>query len=183
MITILGAGGSIGDELAPLLHARNQPFRLVGRKPRQTPGATETIAADLTDKDQTIRAVAGSSIVYLLVGLKYDHKVWAEMWPRIMANTIEACKVSGAKLIFFDNVYMYGKVRGTMTEETPFNPCSKKGEVRAKIATSLINEWKAGALTAMIARAADFYGPETPNALPNVLVFEPFNKNQKASWF
>jgi nucleoside-diphosphate-sugar epimerase len=69
-----------------------------------------------------------------------------------------------------------------MTEETPFNPCSKKGEVRAKIATSLINEWKAGALTAMIARAADFYGPETPNGLPNVLVFEPFAKNQKASW-
>ena len=101
------------------------------------------ISADLSDKDQTIRAVAGSSIAYLLVGLKYDHKLWTEMWPRIMANTIEACKRSGAKLIFFDNVYMYGKVSGTMTEETPFNPCSKKGEVRAKIATSLINEWKA----------------------------------------
>jgi len=79
-------------------------------------------------------------------------------------------------------VYMYGKASGTMTEETPFNPCSKKGEVRAKIATSLINEWKAGAFTAMIARAADFYGPETPNGLPNVLVLEPFAKNQKASW-
>jgi diadenosine tetraphosphatase ApaH/serine/threonine PP2A family protein phosphatase len=77
---------------------------------------------------------------------------------------------------------MYGKVSGTMTEETPFNPCSKKGEVRAKIATSLMNEWKTGALTAMIARAADFYGPETPNGLPNFLVFEPFTKNQKASW-
>ena len=99
-----------------------------------------------------------------------------------MANTIEACKRSGAKLIFFDNVYMYGKVSGMMTEETPFNPCSKKGEVRAKIATSLINEWKAGALTAMIARAADFHGPETPNGLPNALVFEPLAKNQKASW-
>jgi nucleoside-diphosphate-sugar epimerase len=69
-----------------------------------------------------------------------------------------------------------------MTEETPFNPCSKKGEVRAKIATSLINEWKDGGLTAMIARAADFYGPETPNGLPNVLVFDPLAKNQKGSW-
>jgi nucleoside-diphosphate-sugar epimerase len=55
-------------------------------------------------------------------------------------------------------------------------------EVRTKIATPLINEWKAGALTAMIARAADFYGPETPNGLPNVLVFEPLAKNRKASW-
>jgi hypothetical protein len=78
-----------------------------------------------------------------------------------MANTIEACKRSYAKVVLFD---------------------SKKGEVRAKIATALIDEWKAGALTAMIARAADFYGPGTPNGLPNVLVFGPFAKNQKASW-
>src|SRR4029453_9850103 len=87
-----------------------------------------------------------------------------------------------AKLVFFDNVYMYGRVNGAKAEETPLNPCSKKGEVRAKIATALIDEWKAGALTAMIARAADFYGPETPNGPPNVLVFGPFAKNQKASW-
>jgi len=182
MITILGAGGVIANEVVKLLTARNQPFRLVARHARPLPGATEVISADLSEKDQAIHAVAGSSSVYLLVGLKYDHKLWAEMWPRIMANTIEACKRSGAKLIFFDNVYMYGKASATMTEETPFNPCSKKGEVRANIATSLINEWKAGALVAMIARAADFYGPETPSGLPNVLVFEPFVKNQKASW-
>ncbi len=182
MITILGAGGVISDEVVKLLSARQQPFRLVSRQARPSPGATEVISADLSDKDQTICAVAGSDVVYLLVGLKYDHKIWAEMWPRIMANTIEACKRSGAKLVFFDNVYMYGKVRGKMTEETPFNPCSRKGEIRAKIATTLINEWKAGAVTAMIARAADFYGPEARNSLPTALVFDPLAKNQKASW-
>ena len=73
-----------------------------------------------------------------------------------------------AKLVFFDNLYMYGQVNGAMTEETPFNSCSKKREVRAEIATALKDEWKAGALTAMIARAADFYGPETPNGLPTL---------------
>ena len=66
MITILGAGGAIGNELATLLAAQNQPFRLVGRNPRAAPGATEALDADLTDKDQTIRTVAGSSLVYLL---------------------------------------------------------------------------------------------------------------------
>ncbi len=182
MITILGAGGAIGNELIKLLAVKNQPFRLVGRNPKPTPGATETLAADLTDKDQTIRAVAGSSVVHLLVGLKYDHKVWQEVWPRVMSNTIEACKRAAAKLLFFDNVYMYGKVSGPMTEETPFNPCSKKGEIRAKIATTLINESKSGGLVAMIARSADFYGPDTRNGVPNLLVFEPFAKKQKASW-
>jgi len=182
MITILGAGGAIGNELVKLLAARNQPFRLVGRNPREAPGAAKTLAADLTDRGQTIRAVAGSSVVHLLVGLQYDHKVWQEMWPRVMSNAIEACKRASAKLIFFDNVYMYGKVSGPMTEETPFNPCSKKGEIRAQIATTLINEWRSGALTGMIARAADFYGPDTRNGVPNVLVFEPFARKQKASW-
>lgn len=181
MITILGAGGTISDGLATLLAARKQPFRLVSRHRRNFPGATQIISADLSDRDQTINAAAGSSIVHLLVGLKYDHKLWAEMWPRIMANTIEACKRASARLIFFDNVYMYGRVSGSMTEETPFNPCSKKGEIRAKIATTLIKEWKAGNLTAMIARAADFYGPNTPNGIHNVLVFEAFAKRKKAS--
>jgi len=100
MITILGAGGAIGNELVKLLATRKQPFRLVGRNPRNVIGAAETVSADITDQEQTIRAVAGSSVVHLLVVLKYDHRLWAEMWPRIMANTIEACKRAGARLVY-----------------------------------------------------------------------------------
>jgi nucleoside-diphosphate-sugar epimerase len=180
MVTILGAGGAISDELVKLLAARKEPFRLVGRNPVSRPGAAELVSADLSDKDQTVRAVAGSSVVFLLAGLKYDHKLWAEMWPRIMANTIEACKRAQARLIFFDNVYMYGKAPGAMTEETPFHPCSRKGEVRAKIASQLIDEWRGGNLKAMIARSADFYGPGVKNGIPNVMVFEPMSKKQAA---
>jgi nucleoside-diphosphate-sugar epimerase len=182
VITILGAGGAISDQLVKLLGERKQPFRLVGRNPRMVTGAAEIRPADLSDLSQTVDAVKGSNVVYLLVGLKYDHRIWAETWPRIMANTIEASKRAGAKLVFFDNVYMYGKVKGTMTEETPFHPSSKKGEIRARIALSLVNEWKSGSVTAMIARAADFYGPEARNSVPNLLVFDPLSKNQRASW-
>jgi len=182
MITIHGAGGVIGDELAKLLAARNQPFRVVARHPRMVPGAAETVAADLADLDQTVRAVAGSSVVHLVVGLKYDLKVWRELWPRIMSNTIEACKRAGAKLIFFDNAYMYGRVNGPMTEQTAFNPCSRKGEVRAKIASELIAAWQSGSLTGMIARSVGFYGPDPRNSVANILVFEPLAKKQTASW-
>ncbi len=121
-------------------------------------------------------------MVCLLAGLKYDLAVWRELWPRIMANTIEACKRAQARLIFFDNVYMYGRVKGPMTEQTPYAPCSKKGAVRAEIATALMDEVKAGNLTAMIARSADFYGPNTKNGVPNVLVFESFARGARASW-
>jgi nucleoside-diphosphate-sugar epimerase len=189
MITILGAGGAISKELTKRLAERGQAFRLVSRKAHDTaaepgtPKSAEVMAADVSDREQTIRAVAGSSLVYLLVGLKYDHNVWAELWPRIMANTIEACKRAGAKLIFFDDVYMYGRVEGPMTEETPFNPASKKGEVRAKIAQMLIDAWKNGSITAIIARCADFYGPGARLGVGNVLVFDTLARGRKAMWF
>jgi nucleoside-diphosphate-sugar epimerase len=182
MQTILGAGGAVGTELVrELAHAR-QSVRLVGRNPKPVPGARAVASADISNLDQTISAVSGSSVVYLLVGLKYDISVWRELWPRIMGNAIEACKRANAKLIFFDNVYMYGKVSGPMTEDTPFNPCSRKGEIRAQIATTLLDEVRAGKLNAMIARSADFYGPHTRTGVPNILVFDNFAKRSKASW-
>jgi nucleoside-diphosphate-sugar epimerase len=182
MITILGAGGAIGNALVVELAARNERIRLVGRRPKPVAGVTETVAADVSDPGQTVSAVAGSSVVHLLVGLKYDVREWRELWPRIMDNAIEACKRAGAKLIFFDNVYMYGRVAGVMTEDTPFNPCSRKGEIRARIATTLLNEMSAGNLTALIARSADFYGPDNRTSVANLLVFDKFAQGKKALW-
>jgi nucleoside-diphosphate-sugar epimerase len=182
MQTILGAGGAIGTELVKELAHAGQPVRLVGRNPKRVQGATEALSADISDRDQAIRAVSGSRVVHLLVGLKYDHRVWRELWPRIMSNAIEACKRANSKLIFFDNVYMYGKVSGPMTEETPFNPCSEKGQIRAQIATTLLNEIKAGRLTALIARSADFYGPDARTSVASVLVFGKFAKGARAAW-
>jgi nucleoside-diphosphate-sugar epimerase len=45
-----------------------------------------------------------------------------------------------------------------------------------------MNEVKAGGLIAMIARSADFYGPNTQHSVPNILVFEPFAKGGTAQW-
>jgi nucleoside-diphosphate-sugar epimerase len=182
MQTILGAGGTIGTALARELVNSRRQVRLVGRNPERLEGVGEVVSADLSNLDQTIKAVSGSAVVYLVAGLKYDVRVWREHWPRIMGNAIEACKRANAKLVFFDNVYMYGKVIGPMTEETPFNPCSEKGEVRARIATTLLDEIKAGRLHAIIARSADFYGPHAPTSVASLLVFDKLAKGAKASW-
>jgi nucleoside-diphosphate-sugar epimerase len=182
MVTVLGAGGAIGSELVKELSARDEPIRLVSRNPKLIPGAAEAMAADLSKLDDAVKAVSGSRVAFLVVGLKYDLKVWRELWPPIMHNAIEACKRFNTRLVFFDNVYMYGKVDGAMTEETPFHPCSKKGEIRAQVATALLNEMHAGRLAALIARSADFYGPQVLTALPNILVFDKFAKGTKAMW-
>ena len=95
LTTILGAGGTISNELVKLLSAQGTPLRLVSRKPGAAQPGMETLAADISDPEQAIRAVAGSSVVHLLLGLRYDLKEWQELWPRIMANTIEGCKRAG----------------------------------------------------------------------------------------
>jgi nucleoside-diphosphate-sugar epimerase len=182
MHTILGAGGAIGIELVSHLAKKGLRIRLVRRSRVVAGGAHQVVSADLANLDQTISTVAGSEVVYLLVGLKYDLRIWQELWPRIMNNVIEACKRANAKLVFFDNVYAYGKVVGPMTERTPFNPCSRKGEIRAKIATTLLNEITNGSLTALIARSADFYGPSVQTSVANRLILDKFAEGAKASW-
>ena len=117
------------------------------------------------------------------MGLPYRYSTWRKLWPLIFDNTIEACKKTGTKLIFFDNVYMYGKTEGPMTEETPYDPCSRKGDLRARLATQLMSEVRKGNITAMIARSADFYGTRTgKTSIPDILVFQKLRQAAKAQW-
>ena len=180
--TILGAGGSIGNSLTNELLKSNESVRLVSRSNYSLKGA-ESFKADISSYEETSNSVEGSDIVYLLAGLPYDRKVWSESWPKIMKNVIDACKNHNAKLIFFDNVYMYGRVEGKMNESTPYFPSSIKGEIRATVANMLNNEMKHNNLQAIIARSADFYGPYATNS--SVLYFlaiDKMMKNKKAQW-
>ncbi|RFS26833.1 NAD-dependent epimerase/dehydratase family protein [Chitinophaga silvatica] len=183
LYTILGAGGVIANELVKSLVANQKQVRLVSRSPKPYGGVTDIMPANLTVAEEVNRAVAGSSVVFLTAGLQYNIKVWERDWPVIMTNVINACKAAGARLIFFDNVYSYGLVSGPMTEETPNNPSSKKGKVRAAIAEQLMNEVKAGNITATIARSADFYGPNADKTgFLNFLIIDKFKKNGTAMW-
>jgi len=182
MQTILGSSGVIGKELAKALPQYTNKIRLVSRNPKKVNEGDELIKANLFDAGETLKAVAGSEVVYLTVGLQYDINVWRRDWPVIMTNVINACKKYNSKLVFFDNVYSYGKADGWMTEQTPAKPDSEKGKVRAKLNEMIMNEVKQGNLKAIIAKAADFYGPETPLSFVNIMVFENFRKGKKAQW-
>lgn len=183
MQTILGSSGIIGTELAKALPKYTDKIRLVSRNPKRVNPTDQLIVADLTNPQQVFSAVDGSDVVYLTVGLQYKISIWQKQWPLIMQNVIDACKTHKAKLVFFDNVYTYGLVNGWMKEDTRVNPISKKGEVRAQIAQMIMSEVERGNLDAIIARAADFYGPNTPLSFATVTVFDNFKKGKKAQWF
>jgi nucleoside-diphosphate-sugar epimerase len=183
MHTILGAGGPVANALARELANNNETIRLVSRKEIKTSGKNQSWKkADLLNFDEILEASKGSDVIYLAAGLVYNKKIWAEQWPVIMQNYINLGKETGARLIFFDNVYSYGLVDGPMLETTPYNPVSKKGEIRARIATKLMEEAKAGNIRASVARGADFYGTESGNGVLDVMVLSKLAKNQKIQW-
>lgn len=182
MQTILGANGVIAQELSRELVAYTTDIRQVSRHPRKVNLGDTTCAADLLDAKATADAVAGSQVVYLVVGLQYNTAIWQTQWPRVMRNVIDACQQHGARLVFFDNVYAYGRVDGVMTEATPFNPCSKKGEVRAQVARMLLDEIGKNKLQAMIVRAADFYGPGALHSFLHSAVFERLKAGKSPQW-
>ncbi len=183
MQTILGAGGAIGIPLAKELSSYTNKVRLVARNPKKINETDELIAGDITGKDFVNKAVAGSEVVYLTVGLVYNIKVWKHQWPVIMANTIDACVLNHAKLVFVDNVYAYAKTEVEhMTEDCRIAPETKKGKVRAQLIQMIEDAIKNRNLTAIIARSADFYGADAKTSLLQISVVDKFKKGQKPFW-
>lgn len=184
MQTILGAGGAIGTETAKALAGYTNEIRLVSRNPKKVNPGDELFKADLLNAEEVIKAVKGSSIVYLTAGLNYNKEVWKREWPLIMKNVINACIKHKAKLVFFDNMYMYDPQHlGQMTEETPVNPVSVKGKVRAELNKMIFEQVNQGKLKALVARCADYYGPgEINTSMLSQTVINPLKNGKKANW-
>lgn len=183
MQTILGSGGAIGIPLAKELKNYTDKVRLVARHPKKVNESDELFPADLMNAEQVNKAVEGSDVVYLTVGLKYSIKTWQKEWPVIMSNTINACIKHNARLVFVDNVYAYAPDEiPHMTEESQIAPKTKKGKVRAQLLNMIFDSIKKNGLTALVARSTDFYGPNVKTGFLNLMVFDKFKKKQKANW-
>ena len=180
MQTILGINGSTGQEIAKNLSAKGIKVRGVSR--REFLGNWEHIKADVLDFESLKKATEGSDVVYCCVGLEYNIKVWRRDWPIVIENIIAACLATNAKLVFVDNVYMYGQVQGNMTEQTPMLPTSEKGKVRKIVAEKLLDAFKNRGLKGCIARSADFYGPDCPNSMFTETVIKNVLKGKTMQW-
>jgi nucleoside-diphosphate-sugar epimerase len=185
---VLGAGGGTGSAVARELVRLGRRVRVVTRKGRsgigggaQPPASFEEVAADVTDDGQLRRAVEGAAVVYHAAQPPYRR--WAEEFPEMNRAIVAATGAAGAKLVFVDNLYMYGPIDGPITEESPTRPASKKGRVRAAMADELLAAHRAGVLRVTIGRASDYYGPGGPGSAVGERLFRAVLAGKKAQWF
>ena len=186
---VIFGSGQVGRPLAQLLLDAGKRVRVVKRSPGGAPPAAEVMQGDATDADFCAQAAQGAKTLYHCMNPPYDSKLWAELAPRYMENLIAAASRTGARLVTLDNVYMLGRPNGQpLDEDTPPNPCSRKGEIRARAAERLFAAHLNGDVLATTGRASDFYGPGGtltylgdpfwPAALAGKRVMTPFNPDQ-----
>lgn len=196
--TVLGATGATGKAVIAELERQNLPnssIRAVARNIKSTEYDDKNIEitnADLLDLSQTKEAIKDSSYVYLCVGLPYRSDVWEKDWLITMKNVVTACQENDSKLIFLDNIYMYGNdvdknntknsnqnlLQNPITENHPQFPSSRKGKARKETADYLLQAMKEKKIKAVIARSADFYGQYATNSLMYVSFLENMLKNK-----
>jgi nucleoside-diphosphate-sugar epimerase len=172
-----GAGGAVVSELAGGGHR----VRAVSRRPApELPEGVEQLAADAADPAQARTACEGAAVVYHCAQPPYER--WAAEFPTLTATIADAAAGAGARLVYADNLYAYGPVDGSLTEDLPWRATTKKGRVRALMAERLLAAHRSGTLQVAIGRSSDYYGPGGANSVVGDILFGAAARGERARW-
>lgn len=175
---VLGAG-QIGSRLVELLRAKGLRVRQVRRNASTTDAAV--IRGDIRDLDFARAATAGASVVYDCMNPAYHR--WAQELLPMGAGALHGAKHAGARLVALDCLYMYGRPEGAMSEGSPLQPCSKKGELRVQLGELRLAADRRGDVPVAIGRASDFFGADLPNSMWNGRFFTRILAGKKGECF
>jgi nucleoside-diphosphate-sugar epimerase len=157
---VLFGGGQVGQPLARILLGRGKRVRIVKRSAAGVPEGAELVQGDAKNLKFCVDAAREAATVYHLMNPPYYARIWAELLPGYMENLIAAAGKNGARLVVLDNVYMLGRPQGKpLDEDTPPRQCSRKGEVRARVAERMWEAHRRGDVRVTTGCASDFYGP------------------------
>jgi nucleoside-diphosphate-sugar epimerase len=174
--------GSLGLAVMREALRRGHRVRGVSRSGKaELPAGAESARGDASDPSSTREVCKGADAVHVCAAPAYTD--WQLFLP-MQTSIVEGAAAAGARLISSENVYMYGRVEGPMTEDTAWNPCSRKGEIRAAMNRALLDAHAAGKLRVALARAPDYYGPAaTATTIYGERVFWPALKGKPAQVF
>lgn len=172
--------GPVGCWTARSLVDRGLPVRAVNRsgvRPGLLPEEVELVKADVTEPAKAVDAAAGATTVYQALNPAYDK--WHELFPALQAGALAAAKVSGARYVSIENLYMYDS-SAVMTEDARVAPVSKKGELRRRMADDVAAAHREGVVSAVQLRSADYCGPGVTESAAGDLVVGRLLAGKKA---
>ena len=151
---VIGAGGGTGSAVVRELAGRDLRVRAVTRSGKgDVPEGVEQVAADVGTPEGARQACEGAAVVYHCAQPPYTK--WVELFGPMTDAILAGAAAVGAKLVFADNLYVYGPPDGRMTEDTPQRARGKEGRVRIEMANALLRAHADGRLLVTIGRASD----------------------------
>ena len=160
---ILGAG-PLGAAIASLLRdagAESTLHSVMGNRAYDMPG-TSPPELDGLDVDGMSEVCEGAEVIYLCLNAHYVD--WYELFRPRLEAAIEVAARVGAKLVYHDSVYVYGKTNSALTEDMPMAATTRKGSLRAQMAELFLDAARSGRIQGVIGRTADMYGPGALNS-------------------
>jgi nucleoside-diphosphate-sugar epimerase len=185
---VLGAGGGTGGAIVRELVGQGRRVRAVTRGGRAAasygtlpPASFEDVAADVTEREQLRRALEGADVVFHCARPAQARRL--RELPAMTRGITAATATVGAKLVYADDLCMYGPVDGPLTEETPPAAQTKKGRVRAAMAAELLEAHGDGRLRVVIVRSSDYFGPGGLSSAVGERFFKAVLAGKKTQWF
>jgi nucleoside-diphosphate-sugar epimerase len=178
---VLGARGGTGSAVVGELARRGLPARAVTRSGRgDAPEGVEQVAADVGTPEGARQACEGAAVVYHCAQPPYTK--WAELFRPMTEAVLDGAAAAGAKLVFADNLYVYGPPDGPMTEETPQLAQGKKGRIRIEMAEAVLGAHADGRVRATIGRSSDYYGPRGTTSTAGENIMKPLLNDKRVRW-
>ena len=160
---VLGAG-QIGKALVATLAQRGHSVVSVQRSAATPQAGVTAMRGNIADRTFAREVGHHADVIYHVLAPAYHR--WPQELPQLTEGVLTAAQTSGARLVMLDNLYMHGQMHGVaMNERSPEKPCSKKGELRKRMADKLRAAHQAGTVKVTFARASDFIGPGVEQAV------------------
>jgi nucleoside-diphosphate-sugar epimerase len=163
-IAIFGYG-PVGQATAARLLAEGREVIVAQRRaPPDLPKGATFAPTDALDRDTVVKAVREAGQFVVTIGLPYSGVLWRDVWPKAIANFVAACKATSARMVFIDDLYMYGPQTRPLVETMPLSDTGLKPAARSAVTRIWMAAAAAGEARVAALRAPDFYGPGVGNS-------------------
>jgi len=173
--------GPVGRATTKRLVAQGRAVRVAQRsRPVDLPAGATFQTCDVLDAGAARWAVEGAGQIVVAIGFPYLSDIWRKGWPRAMLNLLAACEANDTRMVFVDNLYMYGPQRDPLREDMLLTDYGVKPAVRAEITRLWMAANKDGRVRVAALRAPDFYGPGVAQSHLGELAFGALAQDKRA---
>lgn len=142
-----------------------------GKSSESLPKGVSIHACDATQPEEVAKLCKDVDAVYFCAMPPYTQ--WPDLFPPLAVGFLKGLAQTNAKIIYGDNLYLYGSTQGTpISESISHDATGHKGRTREYVARQFMAAHEREDNQVTIGRTSDFFGPKATNAMLGDMFFK-----------